>query len=849
MEKPGKNGNNEIMINPGNKKTGKKQIDTNGEYIIYVSVRQLVEFILRCGDIDNRHTSGSDTAMQEGTRLHRLIQRRQGETYHAEVPLKYIYSTDRYNIVIDGRADGIIEDDKVTIDEIKCVMRDLDYIREPDPVHLAQALCYAYIYLKQHSLSDISVRMSYCHIETEQMKYFDFDFTSEEIISWFDNLMSKYIVWADFQYDWHFKCIKSIDGLEFPFPYREGQRDLVIYGYQTIRESKKIYIQAPTGVGKTVTTIFPSVKAVGQGMANKIFYLTAKTITRTVAEDTYEILRRDGLKFKTVTITAKEKICPCEKAECNPAKCERARGHYDRVNKALYELLTGYDRIDRNIIEEIAEKYMVCPFELSLDATLFADGIICDYNYVFDPHVQLKRYFSEGLTGDYIFLIDEAHNLVDRGRDMFSAELYKEDFLELKRGVSNALQTQTVSKVFNKPSLAMRLVKALERCNKHLLSLKKECDGCRVLDDIDIFAGLVESVRTVMDQFLQDEDDSEVRQKVLEFYFEICHFLLIYEKLDKNYTIYSEIEEDTKDKRFKVKLLCVNPRENLKEAMAKGRSSILFSATFLPIQYYKNLLGGEKTDYEVYAKSAFDNKKRGLFIAGDVTSKYTRRSDAEYQKIASYIYEITKVKTGNYMVFFPSHAFLAKVYESFCNSFLDENTMDCILQEEYMNEEMREKFLSYFSGTDCDDKVTIDGPVKMSRGEKTKRSLIGFCVLGGIFSEGIDLKNDSLIGAIIVGTGLHMVCNERELFKDFFDDEESDGFDYAYRYPGINKVLQAAGRVIRTAEDVGVVALLDERFLYNQNRRLFPREWENIRNVNLSNVSDEINGFWNKHVL
>ena len=847
MEKPGKNGNNEILINPGNKKTGKKQIGDNGEYTIYVSVRQLVEFILRCGDIDNRHTSGSDTAMQEGTRLHRLIQRRQGEKYHAEVPLKYTYTTGRYNIIIDGRADGIIEDEKVTIDEIKCVLKDLDYIKEPNPIHLAQALCYAYIYLKQHSLSDISVRMSYCHIETEQMKYFDFDFSADEVIKWFDNLMSKYIIWADFQYDWHFTSIKSIDGLEFPFPYREGQRDLVVYGYQTIRESKKIYIQAPTGVGKTITTVFPSVKAVGQGMANKIFYLTAKTITRTVAEDTYEILRRGGLKFKTVTITAKEKICPCEKTECNPGKCERAKGHYDRVNKALYELITGYDRIDRSVIEEIAEKYMVCPFELSLDATLFADSIICDYNYVFDPHVQLKRYFSEGMSGDYIFLIDEAHNLVDRGRDMFSAKLYKEDFLEVKRVLNDAIQKQAVTKVFKKPSLAMRLIKALERCNKTLLTLKKECDGCRELNDIDIFAGLVSSLHTVMDQFLQDEDDSEIRQKVLEFYFEICHFLLIYEKLDKNYTIYSEIEEDTRDKRFMVKLLCVNPRENLKEAMSKGRSSILFSATFLPIQYYKNLLGGEKTDYEVYAKSAFDNKKRGLFIAGDVTSKYTRRSDAEFHKIAAYIYEITKVKPGNYMAFFPSHAFLAKVYEQFAGSFMDEDTTDCIVQEEYMNEEMRENFLAYFSGKEPDPESGISGPVRTRRGEPIKRTLIGFCVLGGIFSEGIDLKNDSLIGAIVVGTGLPMVCNERELLKDFFDDENSDGFDYAYRYPGMNKVLQAAGRVIRTAEDVGIVALLDERFLYNQNNRLFPREWEDIRVINAGNVSDEIRGFWDGH--
>lgn len=824
----------------------------NDIFEIKVSVRQLVEFVLRSGDIDNRRTASVDSAMQEGSRLHRLIQSRMGDNYYPEVLLKYQYNTPRYAIIIEGRADGIIienkvnnvsnnndialnqhltkeEFDEITIDEIKCVAKNLEYITAPVPVHLAQAKVYAFIYCKQKKLPMIRVRMTYCNMETEEIKHFHEEYSDVELYDWFENLIKQYEKWADFQYDWRILRTETIKAVDFPYEYRDGQKELAVYVYQSINRKKKLFIEAPTGVGKTLSTVFPSVKSMGEGLTEKIFYLTAKTITRTVAEDTFDILRRNGLRFKTVTITAKDKICLLDKAECNPAKCERAKGHYDRVNDAMYAAITGYDKIDRSVIEKVSQEYNVCPFELSLDISLFVDGVICDYNYVFDPHASLKRFFSEGMKGDYAFLIDEAHNLVERGREMYSALLYKENFLLLKRDLKLVIDEQPIKKQLKKPSLAARLVKALERCNKELLRLKKESDGCTILDSPDPFVGLVESLRTVMDQFLEEEDDSPIRQEVLEFFFEINHFLLIYEKMDENYTVYCEL---LPDERFMMKLFCVNPRNNLKEAMAKGRSSILFSATLLPIQYYKWLLGGEDDDYEAYAKSTFDNSKRGLFIANDVTSKYTRRNDLEYHRIASYIFEIISSKKGNYMVFLPSYSFLANVYDHFIKSFYDEHDMELIVQQEFMNEEMREEFLGYFN---TENKMTVFG---------NNKSLVGFCVLGGIFSEGIDLKADSLIGCIIVGTGLPLVCNEREILKDHFDDENSDGFDYAYRYPGMNKVLQAAGRVIRTQEDIGVVALLDERFNSNAYRCLFPREWSNCQIVNNLNIADRLDEFW-----
>ena len=426
---------------------------------IRVSVRQLVEFILREGDIDNRRTGGSDTAMQEGSRIHRLIQRRMGSDYHAEVSLKYSWNAGDYNILVEGRADGIIdldwekhitekavimkediekstlpdiEENKVVIDEIKGTYKELRRIQKPVSVHLAQAKCYAYIYAEQCGLREIGVRMTYCNLETEETKYFHEDYTFIELRSWFEDLMQEYKKWSDFQFAWTKIRTDSIKALSFPFPYREGQKELVTYVYQTIYHKRKLFLEAPTGVGKTISTVFPTVKAFGEGMVEKIFYLTAKTITRTVAQQCFALLADKGLRMKTVILTARDKICPLEKAECNPDVCPYAKGHFDRINQAMYELLTSEDHFSRETVLRYAQKYMVCPFEMALDMSLFSDAVICDYNYVFDPKVYLKRFFADGNgKKDYIFLIDEAHNLLERGREMYSVSLVKEDFLKL----------------------------------------------------------------------------------------------------------------------------------------------------------------------------------------------------------------------------------------------------------------------------------------------------------------------------------------------------------------------------------------------------------------------------------
>lgn len=774
---------------------------------LHISVRNLVEFIFREGDIDNR--SGklvSSDAMTEGTRIHRQIQKSMGEGYQAEVPLKITFEEEDYSLTLEGRADGIfVNEDEVTIiDEIKGIYRNLDKMEEPVYVHKAQAMCYAYIVAVQSGLSQIGIQMTYCNLDTNDIKRFTEIYEYAEVEQWFEKLLEKYKRWADFQISWRKIRKASIKTLDFPYPYREGQKELVSDVYRTILRKKNLFIQAPTGVGKTISTVYPAVKAVGEDLADRVFYLTAKTITGTVARDTFWLLEEKGYRGKIIQLTAKEKMCLCEEMECNPINCPYAKGHYDRVNDAVYDTLQKEDMFTREFLLEQAQLHCVCPFEFSLDVATWADDIICDYNYVFDPTVYLKRFFQEGVRADYIFLVDEAHNLVERSREMYSAVLVKEDVLNAKK----------LLKPYHHG-----LEKLLDRCNKQLLEYKRECNGYHVYDNLGSILYTLMNIASMLDDFLQKPADIPGRKEILDFYFSIRNFLSIYDLVDENYVIYSEIREDGS---FIIKLFCVDPSKNLQKCLDKGNATIFFSATLLPINYYKELLSTRKDNYAIYAKSTFSKEQSLLLFAKDVSTRYTRRNRAEFSKIASYIRETVKVKKGNYMVFFPSYQLMHQVYEEYEK--LD-GISTVILQENNMKEKEREQFLEEFE-------------------KEREESLVAFCVMGGIFGEGIDLKNDKLIGAIVVGTGLPQISNEREILKNYYDNKSGNGFDFAFRYPGMNKVLQAAGRVIRTTEDCGVILLLDERFLQSDYNSLYPREWDKRETTNLLEISSRVEDFW-----
>ena len=779
---------------------------------VRISVRNLVEFILRSGDLDNsRGSSGDKEAMLKGGRLHRKIQRSMKGNYQAEVSLKRESEYEDTIIQVEGRADGIFtEDGEVWIDEIKGTYGNLQAMEMPVPVHRAQAMCYGWIYGEKEGLSQIGIQMIYSHLDTEDTRRFREIFSMEELKKWYQELLDAYHKWIAYSLSWKKERNASMTDLQFPFPYREGQREIVSGVYHTVSSKKTLFVQAPTGVGKTMSAIFPSVRAIGEGKGETLFYLTAKTITGTVAWEAFHTLRENGLKFKVTAITAKEKLCFLDSPECTPEKCPYAKGHFDRVNDAVYELWTTEEVYSREVIRAHAEKWKVCPFEMCLDLSVWVDGVICDYNYAFDPNVHLKRFFGENISGDYIFLIDEAHNLVERGREMYSAEVSRQTLLTLRK---------KIRKHFPK------LARVLEKANRQMLELEEDLKASQnpyqVLSNPGVLPITFLTISGELEEILEEKNlDEELRKEILEFYFVVRDFLNVSELVDENYVVYTECfgEND-----FRLRLFCVNPAANLSEYLKKGRSAVFFSATLFPMLYYRELLTTETDAYGIYVQSPFSAKNRRILIGSDVSSRYTRRNHTEYRKIAEYISRCVWQRQGNYMVFFPSYRLMEDVYQVYEEEF-SVDWVRCIRQNSDMTEREREEFLEEF--------------------QSREGTLVGFCVLGGIFSEGVDLTGESLIGAIIVGTGLPQIGSEREILKEYYDRKKQSGFDYAYRYPGMNKVLQAAGRVIRTKEDRGVILLLDDRFLGRDYGEIFPREWKDRSSCRLNTVEEAVSRFW-----
>lgn len=779
---------------------------------VRISVRNLVEFILRSGDLDNsRGSSGDKGAMLKGGRLHRKIQRSMKGNYQAEVSLKRESEYEDVIIQVEGRADGIFtEDGEFWIDEIKGTYGNLQAMEVPVPVHRAQAMCYGWIYGEKEGLSQIGIQMTYSHLDTEDTRRFREIFSMEELKNWYQKLLDDYHKWISCSLSWKKERNASMKDLQFPFPYREGQREIVSGVYHTVSSKKTLFVQAPTGVGKTMSAIFPSVRAIGEGKGETLFYLTAKTITGTVAWEAFHTLRENGLKFKVTAITAKEKLCFLDSPECTPEKCPYAKGHFDRVNDAVYELWTTEEVYSREVIRAHAEKWQVCPFEMCLDLSVWVDGVICDYNYAFDPNVHLKRFFGENISGDYIFLIDEAHNLVERGREMYSAEISRQTLFTLRK---------KIRKHFPK------LARALDKASRQMLELEEDLKASQnpyqVLSNPGVLPVTLLTISGELEEILEEKNlEEELRKEILEFYFVVRDFLNVSELVDENYVVYTECfgEND-----FRLRLFCVNPAANLSEYLKKGRSAVFFSATLFPMLYYRELLTTETDAYGIYVQSPFSAKNRRILIGSDVSSRYTRRNHTEYRKIAEYISRCVWQRQGNYMVFFPSYRLMEDVYQVYEEEF-SVDWVRCIRQNSDMTEREREEFLEEF--------------------QSREGTLVGFCVLGGIFSEGVDLTGESLIGAIIVGTGLPQIGSEREILKEYYDRKKQSGFDYAYRYPGMNKVLQAAGRVIRTKEDRGVILLLDDRFLGRDYGEIFPREWKDRSSCRLNTVEEAVSRFW-----
>lgn len=774
---------------------------------VKISIRSLVEFIMRNGSIDNRYV-GSVKAI-EGIRGHQKVQKSYGQNYSAEVSLKHSFTYEDIDINVEGRVDGIlIENEKTIIDEIKTTTKELLLIDEDfNPLHWAQAKCYGYIYCVQNNLENIDIQITYYNIETEATRILRKTYTFEQLKEYFFWLIDEYKYWAQIENNWIDKRNKSIKNLKFPFEnYRPGQRELAVRVYKSITDNKKCFAQAPTGTGKTISTLFPSIKAMGEEYTSKIFYLTAKTITREVAQNTISLMRKQKLDIKSVTITAKEKACKMDEANCNPDYCPYAKGYYDRINDSLKEILIKYDDYSRENIDKISEEYNLCPFELSLDLTLLSDVIICDYNYVFDPRVYLKRFFDVKTT-DYTFLIDEAHNLVDRARQMYSSTIIQEKLLKVKKllGKKDKRLTRAINEVNSYFKEKLKVLDTLDE--RHLIEEQPP---------VDLYNLLGAFLKTA-DEYLSSSN--EENDELIDLYFDVHSFLSISEFYDENYATVYQNDFGV----LSIKLYCVNPSKVIIDKMKKAKAIIIFSATLIPMDYFKDMYGSKEEDYIINLKSPFDVKNRLLMIGNNIATTYSKRNETS-DEIVKYIANCVQSKKGNYMVFFPSYKYMELVFEKMKEHHPDINL---VIQESNMSEESKEQFLSMFD-------------------EQNKDTHVGFCVLGGHFSEGIDLTNDKLIGVIIVGVGMPQIGIDRDIIKNYLD-EENKGFDYAYVYPGMIKVLQAAGRCIRTDEDKGIILLLDSRYSQRRYQSLFPYEWfPNIRVRKSEDVKEECNIFWNR---
>ncbi len=777
---------------------------------IKISVRTLVEFLMRSGNLDNRFT-GRDR-LADGARLHRKLQKAYGENDRAEVHFRRSAELDELTFTVIGRADGVLDKDgRVTIDEIKTTTLPLEELEEDQSaVHWAQAQCYAFMLAEQEGLPEVDVQLTYVHADTEEIRVFTRCFGFEALRTFFDGLVQGYLDWARMTASWGELRDESIRALEFPFAqYRAGQRALTAKTYHALRDGTRLYAQAPTGIGKTMSTLFPAVKAMGEGMCDKVFYLTAKTITRAVARDALCRLREGGLRFKSVTLTAKEKICFLDTPSCTPEGCPYAKGHFNRVNAALHELISNNDDITRETVEQYAKIHTVCPFELSLDATLWADAVICDYNYAFDPRVYLKRFFSqEDASCECVFLVDEAHNLVDRAREMFSAELCRRPFSGIKRAVGKS---------------APRLSKRLTAVIKAFATLAEECpDECDTAVQQELCEPLhyaCEHAANELERWLKEHGKEDDRyDDILQLYFDCLTFARTAELFDSRYVTLI----DTNNHDVRVKLFCVDPSVLLHRALSRARGAALFSATLTPLDYYKEILGGREQDETVRLPSPFDPARLRLLLCSTVSTAYRDR-EGSYGQVAQVIAATAQGKPGNYLVYFPSYGYLEQVYGLFASLYPDIPTL---VQRQGMTEPEREAFLTRFEA-------------------QSDQTLVGFAVMGGAFSEGVDLRGERLIGTVIVGVGLAQLNPEQDIVRDYFARENGMGFEYAYMYPGMNKVLQAAGRVIRGENDRGVVVLVDRRFARRDYLALFPTHWHGCLNVkSTGQIAQSLREFW-----
>ena len=810
-----------------------------------VQVRELVEFALRRGDLGPQSQFVGPERALAGIRGHQKIQRARPAGYQTEIPVEHSVETDEFTLQIRGRIDGLLSTPReVLLEEIKTVQGTWDH--QADPLHWAQAKFYGFLHARGCGLDRLDIQLTYLELATGLVTELRQTFSFAELSDFFAATTAIYLDWLRERHEWRQERDRSIRALAFPFPaYRPGQRDLAVAAYRVLANGGRLFLAAPTGIGKTISVLFPAVKALGEGKLERIFYLTARTVGRAIAEKAVADLRQGGLKLRTVTLTAKEKVCVRAGQPCDPQTCPLAIGYYDRVKPAMRDAL-GREEINRSTLEAVAQTHQVCPFELSLDVSTWSDAVICDYNYVFDPQVYLRRHFAER-GGQYGFLVDEAHNLVERAREMFSADLDGWEIVEVRRAMQQAAPrcAKALAKLHSgmrklvgpaanpdepvevsDPSVDLNLFPAQaaaagksapSQAGLKSLAARDARTSVRTSGELpETLIELLDAALAEAETWLAQNQPAGFREDLLAFYFRLHSFRRTAELYDEHYVT---IIENTSS--IKVRLFCLDPACLLRQALARGHAAIFFSATLTPMDYYLTLLGGTPEDPMLQLPSPFPPENLAVLIEDRIQTHFKVRAET-IGEVVTAIETLVQGRPGNYLVYFPSYQYLNAVLREFqarCPS------VSVLVQRPGMNEPERDAFLAAFS---------------VEHGE----TLAGFAVLGGIFGEGIDLVGERLIGAVIVGVGLPQLCAERDLIRDYFQARNASGFDYAYTFPGMNRVLQAIGRVIRSETDQGVVLLIDARFNELRYRRLFPAWWRSVRVGNSGGLREAVERFW-----
>lgn len=772
-----------------------------------LSVHALVDFMLRSGDIDNRIFNKA--SMQEGTRLHSQYQQAQTGSFEAEHFLRHTYHVDEFDVTIEGYADGIREVmGKVFIEEVKTTVADLEeFATKHATWHQMQAFLYGHMYALDHDLDIVRIRLIYINQVDRQTMIQSYEKSVRQLDEAIEQLIIEYLAFYKIVMTHLEMRNRSVIDLKFPFSsFRPGQRDLAKYVFSLTNKGGTLFAEAPTGIGKTISTLYPSVLSFGRGILGKVFYVTAKSSGHEAARVAMRYIRQAGAAVSDIRLTAKDKICLTPGAACNPDECPFAKGYYDKIRDVLHEALEKEATFDRDMIVNYATKHDLCPFELQLDLSLFTDVIIGDYNYVFDPLVYLRRFFDVDASSHFL-LVDEAHNLLERSRSMYSASLSLASFQKMRvsmRSLKHRKFKQTLTKI------QKMFTETNETYTHYPQTVSLNRQWFSVLD-----AFLIQA------QDVMRKEPKLISVAFKDFYFDVNRFLKLSDYFDEHFVYYLDVAPRS---GLLINLLCLDSSALINKTMNAFLGRVLFSATLAPLDYFIPMLGGAPTDAILRLKSPFPKENLLLMVAPTISTRYKQRKRT-LDEIALDIEVATKSRLGNYLVFFPSYQYLQDVI----THMKIEDDVNMLVQTQDMSRADQEAFLAQFQ----------PNPIKTT---------IGFVVLGGAFSESIDLIDDRLIGAIIVGVGLPQLSFERDLIKEYFNTHGRDGYSFSYEYPGMNRVMQAVGRVIRSEKDRGIVLLIDDRYLETRYRTMFKHEWDHYEAViTPDDVEALVNNFWNPH--